>query len=315
MYIDTIFLFIIASIALVISGNWAVKFISRLSSIFKISHFSIGFIIVAFTTSVPELFVGISSAIAKTPSIALGNVIGANILDLTLVIAIASLLGGGMKIQSKTLKRDSILMFLVALAPIVLMVFDENLSRADGIILILIFIYYSWHIMDKRKEYEKTPNYKKYDLIMTILLFFGSMIILFISSRFVVNLGVEIAKLIAIPPIMIGLFLIALGTTLPELVLNIQSVLKKNPDLAAGNSMGSVVCNSSLVLGVTALINPIKNSFQIFFTSTIFLIVICLLFIFFIRRKRGLSVPQSVFLILFYIIFILFEFFFKLKIG
>ena len=96
----------------------------------------------AFSTSIPELFVGINSAISRNPVLSLGNVIGSNIADLTIIIGIAALLGKGIKVKNPFIKKDSLLMFLIALVPILLIIFDQNLSRIDGFILISIFIGY-----------------------------------------------------------------------------------------------------------------------------------------------------------------------------
>jgi len=310
MLFEVIF-FILSCLFLVLSGSWTIKYITRLAASLRISHFSIGFIIMALATSFPELFVGISSALAKNPSISLGNVIGANILDLTLVIAIPALLGAGIKIKSKTLKRDSIMMLLTALAPLILTAFDKTLSRSDGVILILIFIVYGWHLFTEKIDFKTNIEKKNTDKIINILFFLGSIMILFLSSKFVVKFGSEIANGIGLPAIFVGLLFISLGTTLPELTFNIHSVLKKKPDLAVGNSMGSVICNSLLVLGVTSIIHPIQNGFTIFFTSAIFMILISMLFIFFIKREKGLSITQAIILIILYVLFLMFEFFFK----
>ena len=116
------------------------------------------------------------------------------------------------------------------------------------------------------------------------------------------------------PTIVIGLFLVAIGTSLPELVFETRAVLAKKGDLAVGDTMGSVVCNSTLVLGVTAIFFPITNSFLIFLTSAIFMAIVTFLFMIFIRSKKGLAVIASITLIMMYILFILFEFHFKKKI-
>ena len=180
MLFEVIF-FILSCLFLVLSGSWTIKYITRLAASLRISHFSIGFIIMALATSFPELFVGISSALAKNPSISLGNVIGANILDLTLVIAIPALLGAGIKIKSKTLKRDSIMMLLTALAPLILTAFDKTLSRSDGVILILIFIVYGWHLFTEKIDFKTNIEKKNTDKIINILFFLGSIMILFLS--------------------------------------------------------------------------------------------------------------------------------------
>src|SRR3990167_2440695 len=134
-------LFIVASAFLVYSSNIFVRSVSSIAKYLKLSNFIIAFIIVAFSNSLPELFVGIISAIEKTPVISLGNVIGSNIADLTLVIGIAILVGRGIKIKSKTIKRDTWFLLGFTLLPLILML-DKELSRIDGVVLLVAFGIY-----------------------------------------------------------------------------------------------------------------------------------------------------------------------------
>src|SRR3989338_7469329 len=135
MLLISLILFLISCLVLVVSGGFLVKLIVKIASYLRLSEFVVAFIIMAFSTSIPELFVCISSAISGNPALSLGNVIGSNIADLTLVIGIVALLGNGIKPQNPLIKKDSLFMFLIALVPIALMIFDQTLSRIDGIIL------------------------------------------------------------------------------------------------------------------------------------------------------------------------------------
>lgn len=311
----TLILFLISCLVLVVSGGFLVKLIVKIASYLKLSEFVVAFIIMAFSTSIPELFVGISSAINGNSALSLGNVIGSNIADLTLVIGIAALLGRGIKLKNPLIKKNSLFMFLIALVPITLMIFDQTLSRIDGVILTSIFIIYMWHLVKERKEVKGQfiENNRKLMALNTFL-FILCLGILFLSAHFVVKYATQLAIELLLPAIVIGLFLVAIGTSLPELIFETRAVLAKKGDLAVGDAMGSVVCNSTLVLGVTAMISPITNSFFIFLTSAIFMAIVTFLFMIFIRSKRGLSITKSAMLIILYILFILFEFYFKSRI-
>ena len=315
MLLISLILFLISCLVLVVSGSFLVKLIVKIASYLRLSEFVVAFIIMAFFTSIPELFVGISSAISGNPTLSLGNVIGSNIADLTLVIGIAALLGKGIKLKNPLIKKDSLFMFLIALVPIALMIFDQTLSRIDGIILTSIFIIYMWHLVKERKELKEQfiENNRKH-IALTIFFFILCLGILFLSAHFVVKYATQLAIGLLLPVMAIGLFLIAIGTSLPELVFETRAVLAKKGDLAVGDAMGSVVCNSTLVLGVTAMISPITNSFFIFLTSAIFMTIVTFLFMIFIRSKKGLSITKSAMLIILYILFILVEFHFKSKI-
>src|SRR3989339_1036259 len=152
MVLVPLLLFLVSCIVLVVSGGYLVKLLIKIADYLRLSEFVVAFIIMAFSTSIPELFVGINSAINGNPALSLGNVIGSNIADLTLVIGIVALLGNGIKPQNPLIKKDSLFMFLIALVPIALMIFDQTLSRIDGIILTSIFIIYMWYLIKERKE-------------------------------------------------------------------------------------------------------------------------------------------------------------------
>ncbi len=306
-------LFFISCIFLVGSGGYLVKLLIKISRYLRLSEFVVAFIIMAFSTSIPELFVGINSAIKGNPALSLGNVIGSNIADLTLIIGIAALLGKGIKVKNPFIRKDSLFMLLIAILPIGLMFLGKSLSRIDGIILVSVFLIYMWHLSKERKELKNQfkDDHNQNHLIITFILFALCLAVLFISSHFVVKYATDLALELLLPPILIGLFFVAIGTSLPELVFEIKSVLAKRGDFAVGDAMGSVVCNSSLVLGVTAIIYPITSNFLLFITSAIFMILVSILFLFFIRGKKGLSVTKSIILIILYLLFIMFEYLIK----
>ena len=315
MLIITLTLFLISCLVLVVSGGYLVKLILKIASYLKLSEFVVAFIIMAFSTSIPELFVGISSAINKNPSLSLGTVIGSNIADLTLVIGIAALLGKGIKVKNPFIKKDSLFMLLIALIPIPLMMLGSSLSRLDGIILTSVFLIYILHLIKERRELKNQFKEKnKKHFMINLILFLISLSILFLSAHFVVKYAVQLSIELLLPAMIIGLFLVAVGTSLPELIFETRAVLAKKGDLAVGDAMGSVVCNSTLVLGVTAIIYPITGNLLLFLTSIIFMAIIVFLFMLFIRSEKGLSITESITLIMLYILFILFEFYLKSRI-
>jgi len=317
MVVVPLVLLLISCLVLVVSGGSLVKLLIKIASHLRLSDFVVSFIIMAFSTSIPELFVGINSALSGNPSLALGTVIGSNIADLTLVIGVAALFGSGIIINNQIIIKDSILMFLAALTPIVLIVFDHNLSRIDGIILISIFVLYMGYLIKERREVTEKPFEvdKKNHIAINILLFILCLGVLFISAHFVVIYATQLAFELALPIILVGLFLVAIGTSLPELVFEIHAVLAKRKDLAIGDAMGSVVCNSTLVLGITAVISPITGGFSLFVISAIFMILTIILFVFFVRNKNGISLAAAITLIILYVLFILCEYYFKSSIG
>ena len=155
MMLINLAIFIAALIVLVISGSMLVRSLSKIAAFLHVSEYVIGFIILAFATSLPELFVGISSAINKTPSIVVGNVIGANIANLTYIIGIPVLLAKGIRIQSRKTKKDSLWMIALALLPLLLMIIGSKISRLDGAILIAAFLLYARKLIKESKRFTK----------------------------------------------------------------------------------------------------------------------------------------------------------------
>ncbi|MBU4493072.1 MAG: sodium:calcium antiporter [Nanoarchaeota archaeon] len=311
MLITNLIVFLIACIVLVISGNLLVKTLTKIAAFLKLSEFVVGFIIMAFATSIPELFVGITSALAKNSALALGNVIGANIINLTLVIGIAILLGRGIKIESRKTKTDSLYMVFIAALPMVLMIIGNSLSRIDGIILLAAFVIYARRILRQKRLFKKEveDGIKRRDIILTTILFVFSLALLFLSARFVVGYATLLSVDLALPPIIVGLFIISIGTTLPELTFGSRAVLAGHSEMALGNLIGSVIVNSTLVLGITAIIFPITANILLFSVSAIFMVVVAFLFATFVESGNKLYVKEGISLILLYIFFVIIEFY------
>lgn len=311
MVLATLGMFFGACLILVILGALLVKSLIKLAAFLRMSEFYAAFILMAVCTSLPELFVGISSAMAGTPAFSLGNVIGSNIIDLTLVAGIAVALARGIRIQSKIVHKQVFGMVVLAALPMILMFIGKQLSRLDALILIGAFCVYfikmltatDGHIFQTKYDGKTSP----WVGLGSFLLFGITAAGLYFSSGWVVKYGGMAAMQLSLPPIMVGLFLVALGTSLPELIFSIRSAMTKHGQLALGDLVGAVVMNSTIVLAVTALIHPITDSFFIFLSSAVFMIAITFLFATFISSGRKLSWREGISLILFYVLFIIIE--------
>ena len=309
--------FLVSCLGLVISASLLVKSLSKLAAFLRLSEFVVAFILMAFATSVPELFVGISSGLRGEGALALGTVIGSNIANLSLVIGVSVLLAKGIKIESVKIKRDSLYMILIMLLPAVLMVIGGVLSRIDALILILVFVFYVYRKLGERKEFRKVveDSIPRKDVVFSAFLFVFCVVVLFFSSGYVVEYASLLALGFGLPVIFIGLFLVALGTSLPELVFGSKAALEGHGDMNLGNLIGSVVVNSTLVLAVTALISPISADFLVFFVSAIFMIIVGFLFFTFVKSGDGLDWREGLSLIFLYVFFLMVEFYLKSYIG
>ncbi|MBS1267200.1 MAG: Sodium/calcium exchanger MaX1 [Candidatus Woesearchaeota archaeon] len=304
-------LLLISCFVLVKSSSLLVRALSKISAFVGLNEFAIGFIIMAISTSLPELFVGITSGIENNSALALGNVIGSNILDLTIVIGIVTLLARGIKIKSKLIKKDIFYMLGMVILPILLMI-DEKLGRIDGVILLGVFGLYIWQMLKQERRFSKKMNeVKKIEAVRWLVVAVISIIVLMISADFVVEFGTKISIELFLPPILVGIFIVSFGTSLPELIFESKAVLEKHEELAIGDLIGSVISNSTLVLGVTALISPIKANFILFFSGALFMVLISFIFMTFAESEKGISWKEGISLILLYVFFVIIEAYIK----
>lgn len=312
-------IFLFWCIVLAFSAHVLIKALTKIASFLALTEFVVGFIIMGVATSLPELSVGIRSALEKNTALALGTVIGSNIINLTLVIGVVTLLARGIRVESGRIRFNTLYMFIIAALPLVLMIIDLPLSgqvmisRFDGCILLSVFFLYILKQIQERKKYIKEFVHEVSvtdftDFIINIILFLLGLSLLFISADFVVNYGTLLSAELLLPSILIGLFMVSFGTSLPELTLESRMVLTGHREMALGDLIGSVVANSTLVLGFTALICPIRADFLLLVTSGFFMLLVAFLFITFIESEKAISWQEGLSLILLYIFFVIIEF-------
>jgi len=297
--------FLISCFFLAGAGYLVVRSLSKIAKHYQMREFVLGFILIAISTSIPELFVGIFSALNKIPAISLGDVVGANIVDLTVVIGAAALLGKRVKVEKEINKKDIFYTTLIAFLPILLFL-DQQLSRIDGIILLFVFSLYIIRLIIQRKHFKMLKDgITRMQIIEEVIIFLISLAILLLSARFIVDIASQIAIELALPQVLVGLVIVGIGTTLPELSFETNSVRKGFSGMALGDLLGSVVLNSSLVLGLAALIYPIKADFLPFLIGALFLMLILGIFAIFAKTGRKITRKEGLILLMFYALFVI----------
>ncbi|MFH1611968.1 MAG: sodium:calcium antiporter [bacterium] len=308
--------FVICLIVVIKSGTLLVKSLITISRFLHWSEYSIAFILMAFATSVPELFIGVTSAIRKVPSISFGNIIGANILNLTLAIGMVIIIARGIDVSDQSARKDAWLIFFMALLPILLS-FDGVLSRIDGVILLLLFIWYATRLLGRKEKFNEKINLVKYDVdsvkktIKSLFLFIIGLSFLLIAAWGLVWSATAVATRIGFSLALIGLILVAIGTTLPEMSFGVRSVLLKHEEMAIGNFVGSVAFNSLIVIGLVAVICPFEVDFHLAIISALFLSLSLIVFNIFIHTKKRLSYREGVILLMMYGLFLVSTMFLK----
>jgi cation:H+ antiporter len=315
------YILLIAGIVLLIkSADYLVEGASSLADRIGVSSLIIGLTIVSIGTSFPELVVNIIAALKGSPDIAFGNVIGSCMANTCLILGVMALFAS-LKFKSSTIWKEIPFSFL---AVFILFVFsmasllDNNagrnsLSRTDGVILLLffsIFLYYIFNLAKKDKAFVKQSEEKpvrKHSSIAVSLMIAGGLAGLFAGGKASVEGAVRIAEALGLSEYLISAAIIAVGTSLPELMTSVVAALKKNADLAVGNIVGSNIFNMLFVLGVTSLIKPIEFPAQVRIDIAVLLSATFLLFLFmFTSQKHKIDRWEGIVFVLIYIGYMVF---------
>jgi len=278
-------------------------------------EFVVAFIVIAFASSLPNLFVGISSALQKIPELSFGDVAGNNLVALTIAVALATFFAkGGIPANSRAIQTTAIFTMVSAVLPLIL-VLDNNLSRIDGLILIGFFIFYLIWLFSKKERFTKVYNGHKVhpfkdfnNFLKDLLKVFLGIIFLIISSQGIVKSAQFFASTFSMSLISIGILITGAGSALPEIYFAVASAKKGETWLILGDLMGAVIIPSTLVLGIVALICPFQISdFSPFLVARVFLIISALLFYFSVRSGHRISKKEAFILLLIYVAFLIVE--------
>ena len=260
-----ILLFFVGLGFLIIGAEALVRGASRLAAVLGISPLVIGLTVVAFGTSSPELAVSVKSALSGHANIALGNVVGSNIFNVLFILGLSALIVP-LVVSQQLVRLDVPLM--IALSVIVLILsLDENFSRAEGIMLVVGLAIYIWFLIYQSRretiavkdEYDKefvTERHVKGNWIKNIGLVLGGLVLLVFGSRWLVDSAVSFAKYLGVSELVIGLTIVAAGTSLPEVVTSVIAAIRGERDIAVGNVVGSNIFNIMGVLGFASIIAP-----------------------------------------------------------
>ena len=291
-----IVLLIVGFVLLIKGADWMVDGASSIATHFKVSKTLIGLTIVAFGTSAPELAVSISSLASGSTDMLLGNVIGSNIINVLLLIGVGALICP-IKVNKETIRKEIPILLLISTALVVLFLdtslnqgATNEITRSDAIICLLffaIFLYYLIAMAFRNREAKSSKKEKpKYKIGLACLMTVVGLAGLVGGSQLVVNNATEIAHAMGISDRIIALTIIALGTSLPELVTTIIAARKKETDLIVGNIIGSNIFNICIVMGVPVAIfgTVTPGSFQM---VDIIMLILSALLLFIMTRRDG----------------------------
>ncbi|HIG59761.1 MAG TPA: calcium/sodium antiporter [Gammaproteobacteria bacterium] len=249
----------IGLILLVFSADWFIEGAAATAAHLGLPPLLIGLVIIGFGSSAPEMLISALAAFQNNPGLALGNAVGSNITNIALILGITALIKP-VPISDEILRREMPILILICGTSCLLIALDGQLQFTDGILLMIGFTgAMAWMIgasLRDKKPQDNPPDAQKYSLIISITLTLLGFLLLLASSRAIVWGGTEIARAFGISDLIIGLTIVAIGTSLPELAATITAVKKSLYDLALGNIIGSNIFNGSIVIGIAALISP-----------------------------------------------------------
>lgn len=322
MVVVLLILLAISSFVLIKSADLTILALKHISERTHAERFVISAILLAIGTSFPEIFVGLSSALANTPEISLGIVLGSNIANIALVAGFTALVSRRIYVRGSYIGRDMGIALLAGLAPLIFLA-DGRISRPDGVVLLAIYVAYAFsffksHFLEVAEGQEEDKFV--YRIIRQINSFGKGMkkeifrltvgvALLLISATVVVAIARTIAVTLNVPVFVISLVVLAVGTSLPEIAFSIRSMKDHEPGMFLGNLLGSTIANSTLVVGIASIVQPIKvNLNGHYFTAGSTFILVSLLFWYFTRTKRRIDRWEGALLILVYAIFVIVEF-------
>ncbi|MEK6476556.1 calcium/sodium antiporter [Catalinimonas sp. 4WD22] len=263
MLID-ILLVAVSLILLYFGASWLVNGASALAVRLGITPLIIGLTVVALGTSTPELIVSIQAALQGNGGISIGNVVGSNIFNIGIILGVSALCYP-IKVKAEVLRLDVPVMLVTALLFLVFFL-DYELSRLEGIVLLTGSIGYTLFNIRKARQantevqeefQEAMPKTSRHWAIEVLLMLLGLAVLIF-GSDLLVNHSVSLAKRFQVSDAVIGLTIVAAGTSMPELATSVVAAIKKQSDIALGNVVGSNIYNILIILGVSTLITPIK---------------------------------------------------------
>ena len=308
--IINIFLLIIGFIILIKGADIFVDGASAVAGNFKVSKMLIGLTIVAFGTSAPEFAVSVKSILSNNGDIVLGNVIGSNILNIVLILGISSMFHN-LNVKNNTVKKELPITLLITTLFTVLIsdnLFDRNITnnftRSDGIVLLLFFLVFIYYLISMARHKIDEEQHTEYMKLPKAFIFtIGGIIAIVLGSNFVVDSASYLAKAIGISEKMIALTIIALGTSLPELVTSITATRKGEYDIAIGNVVGSNIFNIGMVIGIPVALFGGISKITFNYVDLIMMILSAFLLFIFSFNDRKIEKKEGIIFIIMFLIY------------
>lgn len=294
-----VFILIFGFILLIKGSDTFVNSASEIAKKFKIPPIIIGLTVVAMGTSAPELSVSVTSSLAGLNDMSIANVTGSNIFNLLIALGVCSTIG-----KLKISNYKDVITLLFSCIGLLLFTLNGTLGMIEGILLLVAFTVYILSMMKQAKNNkEESEDEKQRNIFITVALGILGAIAIVIGGNMVVNSASEIALKLGMSENLVGLTIVALGTSLPEFVTSVMATKKGELDIAIGNIIGSNIFNILLILGVASLISPMAVS-VVAICDVMFMVFTVALFIFLTVKEKELNKKSGILLIMMYIVYL-----------
>ena len=317
MVLVSLALLIISIFVIYKSSEWVIKYSIDLSRLLGVSTLVIGFILVAISTSLPELFVTVFAAAEHDTNLAIGNILGSNLFNLNVIIGLATIMIGTIHMKRKETLHLIELLFITSVITIVIFSLP-SLNALHGLVLLLLFGYtimklYKGGKVEQEVLKEELPilpkqkgrlNHRR-KLSLAFLRFLISISLLLLATKVLVDASLDIAGILGFTSAFVGATLVAGGTSLPELAVTFAAVKKKHYALAIGDLVGSAVTNITLVLGILSIISPSPLDAASFVGMLPLMIVSIMLLWFVFSQKRKVTRFEGTILLIIYLVFMI----------
>lgn len=299
-------LLIIFLLVLIKTADWSIRYSTLLAEGLNLSKFVIGYMVVAIISILPETFISLTAAFDGVPEFGLGTLLGSNVADLTLVIALIIFFSGhALKVESKII-NNGWLQIGILLVPLILG-FDGQFTRLEGVALLVAGIIFYYFTLKGSMSELKVAHHRFY--LKNLVLLVGSMICLMLSAKWTVDYGVNFAHNLGINPLFVGMFIVALGTTLPEMMFSVRAAKRNHDSLAIGDILGTVTADATIVVGLLAVVSPFVFPQRLIYITGGFMMLAMMLLFRFMKTGKQISKIESLALFALYLLFLLTEIF------
>ena len=274
----------------------ATRFSEKLAEGMHFSRYLVGFVVVSFISILPETFIAVDAALRGNPSFGIGTLLGSNVADLTLIFAILIFVAGkhGFHIEKHILRKLAI--YPLFLAVPLLLGLDGQFSREEGVTLLIVGIIFYFLVFNRSVGISSRAADIRNHWRNFMMLLFG-MALLLVGAHFTVSSALDLAHQFKVPAIVVGVLLVSLGTTIPELFFSAKAVKNKRIDLAVGDILGSVLADATIVIGIVTLITPVEFPRTIAYVAGGFMVAASIVLLILMKTRYRLQRSEAVLLV------------------